>query len=508
MSSPTFADLGERIGSMLGLADEEATSIRAAAAAEVEQARHAADEDAALVRAEADRYAEEVRSRADVDASEAVSRAKQEADSIIDDAAREAAARREEAEAYYEKQRATAAASAADFERTLGERREKSAAEFTAQMAQQDQALAAVQERADLLGREAEEDRQSAAAEASRTLEAARVEAAALVGSAKEHAERIRRDSERELAAATARRDSITAQLSNVRNMLATLGGGAAVGLLGRGRAPGPGDRRAGRAPVEEAATQEHVEAEVHDEADAVDAPEQDAAETAVDATDEGAEGDEIEAVDAELETDDASEPVEEPGRRTRPTPATEPGTPKGPTTSRGGALRSVLTEPSRSRTTVESRHASCRERHPRAWDLVRSDRGSWLEPGPVRGGAGRRPRRRARPRAWRPGRPRSTASDPGAGGAPCCRRGRRSCRCPTSLTTSRSQPLRASLARPWSSTEPSSSPVSAANPTMTGDRALPRAAHQPGEHVGVAHQLDDRRRVVGGTVGPARASS
>ena len=32
MSSPTFADLGERIGSMLGLADEEAAAIRSAAA--------------------------------------------------------------------------------------------------------------------------------------------------------------------------------------------------------------------------------------------------------------------------------------------------------------------------------------------------------------------------------------------------------------------------------------------------------------------------------------------
>ena len=43
-------------------------------------------------------------------------------------------ARREEAEAYFEKQRATAAASAADFERTLAERREKATAEFTGQM--------------------------------------------------------------------------------------------------------------------------------------------------------------------------------------------------------------------------------------------------------------------------------------------------------------------------------------------------------------------------------------
>src|SRR5699024_721468 len=103
----------------------------------------------------------------------------------------------------------------------------------TAQMAQQDQALAAAQERTDLLVREAEEDHRAKAAEANRLLENARTEAAALVTSAKEQAERVRRESERELAAATARRDSITAQLSNVRNMLATLGGGAALGSLG-----------------------------------------------------------------------------------------------------------------------------------------------------------------------------------------------------------------------------------------------------------------------------------
>ena len=301
VSSPTFADLGERIGSMLGLADEEAASIRSTAAAEVEQARHAADEDAALVRAEADRYADEVRSRADVVASEAVSRAKKEADSIIDDAAREAAARREEAEAYYEKQRATAAASAADFERTLGERREKSAAEFTAQMAQQDQALAAVQERADLLGREAEDDRQAAATEASRTLEAARTEAAALVGSAKEHAERIRRDSERELAAATARRDSITAQLSNVRNMLATLGGGAAVGLPAEDEHPALETEAAPEAaPVEETAdVQEESE-------EAVDAPAED-----------GTEGDATDEVEA-VEGDEPAEVVEETDKKSK----------------------------------------------------------------------------------------------------------------------------------------------------------------------------------------------
>ena len=60
-------------------------------------------------------------------------------------------------------------------------------------------------------------------------LDSARQEAETLVAAAREKAERIRRDSERELAAATARRDSITAQLSNVRQMLSTLGGAPMV---------------------------------------------------------------------------------------------------------------------------------------------------------------------------------------------------------------------------------------------------------------------------------------
>ena len=54
-------------------------------------------------------------------------------------------------------------------------------------------------------------------------------EAEELVADARTKAERLRRDSERELAAVSQRRDSITAQLSNVRQMLATLGGGAAM---------------------------------------------------------------------------------------------------------------------------------------------------------------------------------------------------------------------------------------------------------------------------------------
>jgi cell division septum initiation protein DivIVA len=157
-----------------------------------------------------------------------------------------------------------------------------------------------VQERADLLGREAEEDRSAAASEASRVLDAARAEAAAVVGSAKEHAERIRRDSERELAAATARRDSITAQLSNVRNMLGTLGGGAAVGLP----AEEEHSLETTAAPADEASAveaEEHAEVEAHDDAE-VEAVEGDEV--------EAVDGDEVEAVDGDDATD-AGEPAE-----------------------------------------------------------------------------------------------------------------------------------------------------------------------------------------------------
>ena len=238
-AAPTFADLGERIGSILTLADEEAAEIRSNANADAETLVGTATLAADQARADADRYAEDVRTKADAEAARVVEKAKQEADSILDDADREASARREEAEAFYEHQRARAAAAAADFEATLGQRREKAAAEFSAQMAAHEQALTQAQERAQLLSAESERAHTTAQQESAQLLESARAEAAQLVAAAREQAERIRRDSERELAAATARRDSITAQLSNVRQMLATLGGAAMVDGLDDAEQPG-----------------------------------------------------------------------------------------------------------------------------------------------------------------------------------------------------------------------------------------------------------------------------
>jgi hypothetical protein len=63
------------------------------------------------------------------------------------------------------------------------------------------------------------------------------------VAEARERAERIRVESERELTAASHRRDSINTQLADVRRMLATLSGSAPV-IGFEGRPTGPVDLR------------------------------------------------------------------------------------------------------------------------------------------------------------------------------------------------------------------------------------------------------------------------
>jgi hypothetical protein len=91
-----------------------------------------------------------------------------------------------------------------------------------------DARLAETGAKADQIRTEAQKMRDDAEARAKQLLEAARREAEDLVSDARAKADRQRMESERELAALTHRRDSINAQLSNVREMLATLTGSAA----------------------------------------------------------------------------------------------------------------------------------------------------------------------------------------------------------------------------------------------------------------------------------------
>ncbi len=222
---PSFNDLGARIGRMLALAEDEADELKTRAKAEAERLTAEAEEAANQTKSAADRYARDVVSKADTEAARIVEAAKRQADEIVDYADREAVARREEAEAVYEHQRARAAAAAAEFERSLAERRDKAAEEFAAQMAANEQAINRAQERQVALEMEGDRALAEAKVQAESTIKAAREEAIQHVEAARLAALKIRRESERELQAATGRRDAINAQLANVRQMLATLGG-------------------------------------------------------------------------------------------------------------------------------------------------------------------------------------------------------------------------------------------------------------------------------------------
>jgi len=121
--------------------------------------------------------------------------------------------------------RVLAAKAAADFETTLAGRRKAAEAEFTEKMAESQARLEEAQQHAEQTRVDADAAHGDALREARRIVEEAQQQAEQIVVEAKATATRVRADSERELVAATQRRDSINAQLSNVRQMLATLTG-------------------------------------------------------------------------------------------------------------------------------------------------------------------------------------------------------------------------------------------------------------------------------------------
>lgn len=225
----TFSHLGERVGQILSLAEEEAEEIRTRAGAELDEERASFAAEATRVRSEADRYAADRRSDADTEAARILEDARRTADERIDAADRDAAARLQEAEAVYEEQRARAAKAAADFETTLAARRKAAEQEFTQQMGETQRRLEQAEQFLETARAEAETTAADATRDARRIIQEAEAQAAQIVNDAKTTAGRVRSESERELAAATQRRDSINAQLANVRQMLATLTGGSAA---------------------------------------------------------------------------------------------------------------------------------------------------------------------------------------------------------------------------------------------------------------------------------------
>jgi cell division septum initiation protein DivIVA len=258
---PTFEHLGERVGQILALADEEARELRERAQAETEEARKLAEQAAVSVRDDADQYADHRRRDADAEGARVLADARRAADEERDAAERDAAALRQEGEAVFEQQRANAAKAAADFETTLAERRERTTFEFREQQAATQAQLEAMMQRVEEARVAAQQEQEAAEAQARRIVMEAEERAAALVNEARATADRVRTESDRELAAATQRRDSINAQLTNVRQMLATLTGSAAGFALEPLRAteePAPEAESDDRSPEPEREPEHH----------------------------------------------------------------------------------------------------------------------------------------------------------------------------------------------------------------------------------------------------------
>jgi DivIVA domain-containing protein len=207
-SAAAPVDVGARIGSILALASEEAEELRSAGREEARRRLDEADAALATARDEAERLADQMRVKARDDATRIVDEARHHASELQAEASRDAEARRTEAQAILDRHREQADAVAA----------------FRAQVDQHAERLQLALSRVEQLARE---------------------EAGLVQRQAQEHTTRVQRDLDNQLAAVDARRESITAQLGTVGDLLRELGGSApgSVGQEGTdARAPGRTD--------------------------------------------------------------------------------------------------------------------------------------------------------------------------------------------------------------------------------------------------------------------------
>jgi DivIVA domain-containing protein len=222
-----LSGFGVRIEKIMRVAEEEAAAVRQEANEEIERELADAKRKIATLRAAAEKDAAAHKQTVQTEASGLLNKARQEAARVRADADAQAAATREEASGHLESVRARAAQAAADFETALAKRRQKAEADHMVRTTAAERELAETVARTDQLRAEAEKMRADAERRSQDMLAAAQRESGELVAEARAQADRTRRESERELASLSKRRDAITDQLRNVREMLSTLTGGA-----------------------------------------------------------------------------------------------------------------------------------------------------------------------------------------------------------------------------------------------------------------------------------------
>jgi cell division septum initiation protein DivIVA len=255
-AEPSYAGLGARVEKILGLAEEEAQQLRAEALGQAENVGQAAQAAAAQVRAQAEQDGRARREQTGQETATLLDQAGKGAARVRAEAATEAAASRDEAEGTLAAARARAAQAAAEFQVSLANRRDHAERDLAARQEAAQRHLSQTTEQADQLRLEAQKLRDQAERRFRQLLDTAQRQSEDTVAEARATADRARRDADRELAALTHRSDSINAQLSNVREMLATLTGAAVPGadpatvaaVAGPGGpAPTPGSRSSTR---------------------------------------------------------------------------------------------------------------------------------------------------------------------------------------------------------------------------------------------------------------------
>jgi cell division septum initiation protein DivIVA len=217
---------GARVEKILRIAEDEAAEVREETRAQVERERQDAAKKIGEIREAAERDASLHRRKIEQEANQLLDKARQEAARVRAEAEAHAGSTREEASGHLEAVRARAAQAAADFETALAKRRQKAEADHSVRTEAAERELAETVARTDQLRAEAEKTRADAERRSQEMLQAAQRESGELVAEARGQADRTRRESERELSSLSKRRDAITDQLRNVREMLSTLTGG------------------------------------------------------------------------------------------------------------------------------------------------------------------------------------------------------------------------------------------------------------------------------------------
>lgn len=221
------ASFSRRLTTILELADEEATEIRQTAAANAEQLRADVEQSTTQLREEADAYATKRTDDAEAFASKLVTDAEETATKTIATASREADEMRQAAASLLDEQKAKAATIEADFERGMEARRTEAETKLRDVIDDHQTRMHDLDEHLEKRRVEGERRHQEALSASRAILEDAHNRADAIIAEAAASAENLRVESEKEVAVITKQRDDINAQLSNVREMLASLTGGS-----------------------------------------------------------------------------------------------------------------------------------------------------------------------------------------------------------------------------------------------------------------------------------------